>query len=615
MSQKVHPMQVLQSRQTLSRLVVTFSVLSAVGLVLWGWILQQPEILPAPNSKSGKALLYQYLGTSHDVWLILLALTLGYLMLRIYKSRRKESLYNQEMLKGPLESTVRFIRKNPITSLLFIAYTIAMIWGTTYLYADMFGWYAGLLKGHFLDNFSIRGAFISETMRRSDYRIFPLAHQDLHILSWFSIHIKTWMLFSAAELIGIVLLSIKFLNGLQPEKLARQSTLLLIASLLLIHPSTGTAFFHVIYSERLLCFVFMLYLTSYLDYRNSGKLSSFYLAFLWALIGIYLKDIAILLFVVPPAFLWIVDLKYQRLGQQDQKDHAASKLSHQLEKWLCSLMLIFVASYIFLSLIPSSYADKGAYNEGASFVFIPDLRLYVFAVIVILRIIAVLTRRIEFNLLDAINFSAIAYIVALAYTYELDANSYLSLPIQLIASINIGWVWIRLVEVSKQKYFRQKGRKIMAAVLASFLIISLDHLTAKSTFVGEILEQKSEQAFIQATYEKLHEISEDIRETGDDVNIIINQKSKFEADRYLNRIPYKSLIEYKSKSNTGLFVVEDGAGKGKAYSRQVGDLVVNIDKGIELVDPLLEGAKAELLYRHRASERRTGIIFRITGLD
>lgn len=235
-------MQVLQSRKTLTRLVVTLPVLSAVGLVLWGWILQQPEILPAPNSKFGKALLFQYLGTAHDIWLILLALTLGSLIIRIYKNRRKESLCNKEILKGPLDSTVRFIRKNPITTLLFIAYTVAMIWGTTYLYADMFGWYADLVKGHFLDNFSIRGAFISETMRRSDYRIFPLAHQDLHILSWFSIHIKTWMLFSAAELIGIVLLSIKFLNGLQPGKLARQSTLLLIASLLLIHPSTGTAF-------------------------------------------------------------------------------------------------------------------------------------------------------------------------------------------------------------------------------------------------------------------------------------------------------------------------------------------------------------------------------------
>ena len=243
MSPKVHSIQGLQSRQTLTKLVVTLPLLSSVGLALWGWILQQPEILPAPHSKSGKALLYQYLGTSHDVWLILLALTLGYLLVRIYKSRRKESLHNQEMLQGPLESVVRFIRENPITTLLFIAYTVAMIWGTTYLYGDMVGWYAGLVKGHFLDNFSIRGAFISETMRRSDYRIFPLAHQDLHILSWFSIQIKTWMLVSAAELIGIVLLSIKFLNGLQPGKLAQQSTLLLIASLLLIHPSTGTAFF------------------------------------------------------------------------------------------------------------------------------------------------------------------------------------------------------------------------------------------------------------------------------------------------------------------------------------------------------------------------------------
>ena len=615
MSPKVHSIQGLQSRQTLTKLVVTLPLLSAVGLALWGWILQQPGILPAPNSKAGKALLYQYLGTSHDVWLILLALTLGYLLVRIYKSRRKESLHNQEMLQGPLESTVQFIRENPITTLLFIAYTVAMIWGTTYLYGDMVGWYAGLVKGHFLDNFSIRGAFISETMRRSDYRIFPLAHQDLHILSWFSIQIKTWMLVSAAELIGIVLLSIKFLNGLQPGKLAQQSTLLLITSLLLIHPSTGTAFFHVIYSERLLCFVFMLYLTSYLDYRNSGRLSSFYLAFLWALIGIYLKDIAILLFVVPPASLWIVDLKCKRFSQQDQKDDVFLKPAHQLEKWLCSLILVFITSYIFLSLIPSSYADKGAYNEGTEFIFIPDMRLWLFASIIIARIGAILAGRVRFSLLDAINLSAIAYIAALAFTYELDASSYLSLPIQLIASINIGWAWIQLIEISKQRFFSKKSNKVIAAILASFLIISLDHLTAKSTFLGEISEQKSEQAFIQATYEKLHEISEEIRETGDDVNIIINQKSKFEPDRHLNRIPYKSLIEYKSKSNTGLFVVEDGAGKGKAYSRQVGDLVVNIDKGIELVDPLLEGAKAELLYRHRASERRTGIIFRITGLD
>ena len=282
MNHQVRSTQGHQRSEALPKLIVLLSLLSAIGLAIWAWILQHPAILPAPDSKPGKALLYQYLGTSHDIWLILLGLSLGALIIRSYKSNQKESLYEVERPKSPLESTVRFIRLNPIITILFIAYTVAMISGTTYLYKDMVGWYEGLVKGHFLDNFSIRGAFISETMRRSDYRIFPLAHLDLHILSWFSIHIKTWMLFSAAELIGIVLLSIKFLNGLKPEKLARQSTLLLITSLLLIHPSTGTAFFHVIYSERLLCFVFMLYLTSYLKYRNSGKLSSFYLTFLWA---------------------------------------------------------------------------------------------------------------------------------------------------------------------------------------------------------------------------------------------------------------------------------------------------------------------------------------------
>ena len=603
-----------QRSQTLTKLIVLLTLLSAIGLAIWAWILQHPAILPAPDSKPGKALLYQYLGTSHDVWLILLGLSLGALIIRSYKSSQKESLNEEARPKSPLESTVRFIRLNPFSTILFIAYTVAMISGTTYLYKDMVGWYADLVKGHFLDNFSIRGAFISETMRRSDYRIFPLAHLDLHILSWFSIHIKTWMLFSAAELIGIVLLSIKFLNGLKPEKLARQSTLLLITSLLLIHPSTGTAFFHVIYSERLLCFVFMLYLTSYLKYRNSGKLSSFYLTFLWALIGIYLKDIAILLFVIPPASLWLVDLKHKCLDQRDQKDYSFPKPAHQLEKWLCSLTLVFITSYIFLSLIPSSYADRGAYNEGTDLVFIPDLRLYIFAVIVILRITAVLARRIEFNLLDAINLSAIAYIFALAFTYELDTNSYLSLPIQLIATINIGWAWIQLIERSDSKYFHKNSGKIIAAILASFFIISLDHFTAKSSFIAEISNQKFEQAYIQATYEKLDEISKEIRETGDDVNIIINQKSKLEADRHLNRIPYKSLIEYKSKTNEGLFIVQDGAGKGETYSRQVGDLVVNIDKGIELIDPLLENAEAELLYRHNSS-RKTGIIKRITALN
>jgi hypothetical protein len=58
-----------------------------------------------------------------------------------------------------------------------------MVAGTTYLYADLIGWYPDLINGHYLDNFSIKESFAKETMRRADFRFFPLAHQNIHILS------------------------------------------------------------------------------------------------------------------------------------------------------------------------------------------------------------------------------------------------------------------------------------------------------------------------------------------------------------------------------------------------------------------------------------------------
>ena len=602
-----------QKSQTLTNILVISTTLSSIGLAIWGWILQHPDLLPAPNSKPGKALRSQYQGTAHDIWLILLTLTIGFLIFHIYKSKQKEVPSNQEKYKSLPQSTIIFIKKNPIVFIFFIAYTVAMISGTTYLYKDMVGWYPELIKGHFLDNFSLRGAFVSETMRRTDYRFFPLAHQDLHILSWFSIHIKTWMLFNAAELSFIALLIVKFLRGLHPKESVGQSTILLITSLLLIHPSTGTTFFHVIYCERLLCLVFMLYITSYLDYRKHKKLSTFYLTFLWALLGIYIKDIAILLFVIPPACLWILDAKKITSNMQNERNNLSDKCPNQLEKWLCSLTIIFITSYIFLALIPSSYAAEGAYNEEISLPLILDLRFYIFSLIALARAIAVLSRRIQFNLLDAINISAVAYSGALAFTYVFDATSYLSLPFQLIATINIGWAWIFLVDNKKYSHFT-KSRKLISAVFTSFLVISFDHLATKSTFINTISRIKADQSYVQETYEKLHEISREIRETGDDVNIIINQSSRLSAERHLNRIPYRSLIEYGTKTNSefyGLFMVRDGSGKGKIYTPQAGDLIVNLDKTINLLEPLLKNVKTKLIYRHNQSER-TGIILRIS---
>ena len=585
--------------------------LGAIGLGIWYWVNQYSGSLPSPNSKPGRALLRQYQGSMHDIWLILLVFSLGYLINRIYIYTRRESQSTEAKAKHKIESVLSFITNNPATTAILIAYSVAMISGTTYIYKDMIGWYPELYQGHFLDNFSIRESFIRETMRRVDYRFFPLAHQDLHILSWFTIHIKTWMLFSAAELVGIVLLINKFLNGLCERPKSQQSTIFLISCLLLIHPSTGTAFFHVIYCERILCLVLMLYATSYLQYRNTGKTSAFYLTFLWALLGIYIKDTAILLFIIPAASLWLADTITTRRSKTPIDKHNVLQEDSNLEKWICSLALIFSVSYIFLALIPSSYAAEGAYNEGASHLTLFDFRFYIFSIIALIRVSLILRSRITFNLLDGLNIAAFTYAAALGITYEFDASSYLSLPFQLIAIINMGWAWIHKIELSRGLKFIP-GIKAAITALTLLIVLGIEHATAKNTFLNNIADQKFEQDYIQSSYEELDKISKKIRESGDDVNIIIHKKSQLSANRHLNRIPYKSLIVYISSRDE--FIVKDGAGKDMNYTPKIGDIVASIDKHTDLLKPIIKNLKTELVYRHNPS-KRSGLILRITDIN
>ena len=67
-----------QSNALLKRLLIALTIISALGLGLWGWIQQNQNVLPIPDSNSGRALLRQYQGLTHDIWLVLLLLTAGY---------------------------------------------------------------------------------------------------------------------------------------------------------------------------------------------------------------------------------------------------------------------------------------------------------------------------------------------------------------------------------------------------------------------------------------------------------------------------------------------------------------------------------------------------------
>ena len=126
----------------------------------------------------------------------------------------------------------------------------------------------------------------------------------------------------------------------------------------------------------------------------------------------------------------------------------------------------------------------------------------------------------------------------------------------------------------------------------------------QNTFTNNIFEQKFEQSYVQLTYEKLDEVSRTVRESGDNVNIIINTNSRLLAHRHLNRIPYTSLIEYMPNSEQ--FIVKDGAHKRSNYAPKVGDLIAKLDKNISLIEPILKNLKTDLIYQHNPSERTGG---------
>ena len=282
----------------------------------------------------------------------------------------------------------------------------------------------------------------------------------------------------------------------------------------------------------------MLYINAYLLHLKTRSNSTFYATLLWALIGIYIKDIAILLFIIPPASIWAANtINIRRKARHFSHYLPSFNRGQPLEHWLCSLSIVFITSYIILALIPSSYASEGAYNANAAFNIVLDLRFYLFALISTVRVIGIAKKKTHFHFLDAINISGFAYAFALAATYELNTSSYLSLPFQLIATINIAWAWIAIVEKGSNQNIRERKKNIGAA-LASAIVIGVDHGTAKNTFINNISEQKFEYSYVQLTHKKLDEVSRTIRESVDNVNIIINTNSRLSAHRHWNRIPY-----------------------------------------------------------------------------
>ena len=602
------------STKKLLILITPICFLGLIGAGLWGILLLQPDLLPAADTEQGRKLLRSYLSVTHDFLIISLLISTSVLIFQITAAKAEEPRKSQKpfLLRG-----IRAIRTNPWATILFIAYTSALVSGTTYIYKDLISWYPELINSELLNNLSIRSSFITETMRRTDFRFIPLAHQDLHILSWFTVQIKSWMIINSIELAATAFLINQFIKEQVQAKAPRSiSTFLIISALLLSHPSVITAFTHVIFCERILALIFAGYIVTYQRYQKKHENSAFYLTILLALIGIFIKDTAIILFITPP--LTFIAAGYletaKRYPRPKRKEISSWASSYKLEIWLSCLTIVFTTSYIILSLIPSTYAGQGAYSDGGNiFEYTGDIRFYFFLAICIARFFHNLgPKRSEFHFLDALNITALLYCIALGISFKFDANSYLALPVQIIIVIDILWAYLKLT--SRITRDKSRDRAIRYATIgAIMLLISTEHVTSGASALNTYQEIKLEQDSNQKTFDQLKKLTKEFREDAEEVNIIINRNAAVSRENFLGQLNYDRLIEYYPESEQ--YRIKDGTNKGlRTYQPTRGDIVVNIDKTITDLDPILKGRSFQELYRHNPTIN-SGRIVQITSAE
>lgn len=102
-------------------------------------------------------------------------------------------------LLAAMRWVTRHVRRYSLVALLFLAYRIGLVALATWYCPEIIGWYADVDQVDLLNHFRFVPSFVGETMKRNDFRFFPLAHQDLHVLSWFTPYVKVWARVSGAK--------------------------------------------------------------------------------------------------------------------------------------------------------------------------------------------------------------------------------------------------------------------------------------------------------------------------------------------------------------------------------------------------------------------------------
>ena len=541
-----------------------------LGLGVSHWLVQHRKQLPDPLLPEGSALLEHYNALAHQLWLVVMLVLLGLITLAIQRTPAPAQASDQH--DSLLHQTWTFIRRHPIACGLLTVYALLMVSESSWFYKEIVTWFDDIHNGLLIDNFGPRPSFIGEAMGRDDFRFFPLSHQDLHILSWFTPYPKVWALVSAAELVATIGLSVAVVQqSLRPTnpQAAKAPALLLISCILYLFTSSAAYnYFQFIYSERLLSLLLALFAFHWLRARQRGDNRAALLALIWALLGSFLKDTAILLFAVPA----LASLLSRAPGQWNQHN--------QLEQNLLCLVPFFLASATWLSLVPSLYLGDQRYDASLRFsTFELDIRTVVVVLFIVVRL--VLWRRqpnaFSFSVIDGLNLGALAYALALWALVGFKSTSYMALPVNWVAVLDMLVVWA--VAISPW-LLNCSSRRITGAIGVglSLSIVAVEHRFAHH-FQERFSSIRNTQRSWRATFDAAQTLALETRRRGEPVNLIVS-KSWFKHSDYLRSLPYDRLIYLDPDTRQAQII--DGIGQGDPYQAQPGDLLLDLDSGNKL---------------------------------
>ena len=194
---------------------------------------------------------------------------------------------------------------------------------------------------------------------------------------------------------------------------------------------------------------------------------------------------------------------------------------------------------------------------------------------ILIRTTLAACRHIRFNFLDSLNIAAFCYIIVLYQIIGYEGHSYTSLPIQLIAVLDVAFIWQAFITTHWPNSRQNQIAIGLAATTGCIGLISLEH-QLKNNFVKNVSKIKSKQNSWQQTFKKVDQLTKEAKRRGEDVNLIFT-KSWFRRKRHLDRFKYDRLIFFNPE--TQAYTTVDGINSGESYTPQTGDFLINIDRG------------------------------------